>query len=562
MILLVSVSISTDKTNVALGGTIKVTITGNDWDLCYTKNNVEQRIATGDESTVYNWTPAVTGNLSLYCYDFRREKTTSIPISVYVLNVAFVEDTFKICNGNVDVRVLVTDENDDPVASKSVSLTGTGSTLTATTDANGVATFSLTGISEDKSLTCSCDGVSDTAVIDYSNPSTLNGSLVCLGRKMASNLIAMGVTGVSEEDGLTSLAEEILNVPSSVVGAELDSAVTCTTSVSSVDVGTSFTISGTLPVSYDDTSSSNTDLFGYLQGASVELYNGNTLLGTAVTDVTGAYSLTYTPSTVGVMSIIAVYEDELFYKGSDTSNNPVSVTVNSIERLSLTGDKSILSYADGDVCGLTATYSLGTGATVQLYNSNDVLVGSMTDEGDGTYTYNYSSTGAGDIGFYAKVGNLVTETYGLIDAKYYASNSRIDAEHFEYNNDRYLFYSTYVVAVNDEIHFRFKSVPTTAIVGIGTWSPNITNQYLIQKSNNTYNLIKNRNGDRSNVSASVHGFYTTQDLIIKVETYNTYNKAVISNGSNTDWWEFTLNSGKIRVDKYMNDDYEIEVFVL
>lgn len=99
-------------------------------------------------------------------------------------------------------------------------------------------------------------------------------------------------------------------------------------------------------------------------------------------------------------------------------------------------------------------------------------------------------------------------------------------------------------------------------MGIGTWSPSVTNQYLIQKENNQYNLIKNRNGDRSNVSASIHGFYTTQDLIIKVEAYNAYNRAVVSNGSNTDWWEFTLNSGKIRVDKFMNNDYEIEVFVL
>lgn len=173
----------------------------------------------------------------------------------------------------------------------------------------------------------------------------------------------------------------------------------------------------------------------------------------------------------------------------------------------------------------------------------------------------FTSKGAGDLYIKSKCG-FVSETYGLIDAKYYASNSRIDTENFEYNDDRYLFYSTYQVAVNDEIHFRFKSVPTGGLVGIGTWTPNITNQFLIQKANNQYNLIKNRNGDRSNVNASVHGFYTTQDLIIKVETYNAYNKVVVSNGSNTDWWEFSLNSGKIRVDKFMNDDYEIEVFVL
>ena len=85
--------------------------------------------------------------------------------------------------------------------------------------------------------------------------------------------------------------------------------------------------------------------------------------------------------------------------------------------LSLSANKSVLSYVDSDTCTLTATYD--TGETVQLYDSDDTLIGTMTDNNDGTYTYSYSSTGAGDIGFYAKCGNKVSETVEIEDCYKY-----------------------------------------------------------------------------------------------------------------------------------------------
>ena len=232
--------------------------------------------------------------------------------------------------------------------------------------------------------------------------------------------------------------------------------------------------------------------------------------------------------------------------------------------ITLTADKSILSYQDSDTITLTATLTGDNVAnkTVGFFNGDTSLGTSVTDS-NGIATFTYESQGIGNMSLTAQTGNLVSEIYDIVDAKYYASNSRINSEGFAYNNDRYLFYSTYKVAINDEIHFRFKTVPTKAIVGIATWSPSVTNQFLISKDiSGQYDLIKNRNGDRSNVSASVHGFYTTQDLIIKVEKYNTYNRVIVSNDSNTDWWEFKLNNGNIRVDKFFNYDYDIEVFVL
>lgn len=90
----------------------------------------------------------------------------------------------------------------------------------------------------------------------------------------------------------------------------------------------------------------------------------------------------------------------------------------------LSCDVNVLSYADSDSATLTATYSEGSGATVKLYDASDnSLVGVMTDNGDGTYSYTYSSQGVGDVGFYAKSGRFVSETHSIEDCNFYDSST-------------------------------------------------------------------------------------------------------------------------------------------
>lgn len=92
--------------------------------------------------------------------------------------------------------------------------------------------------------------------------------------------------------------------------------------------------------------------------------------------------------------------------------------------ISLISDKFILSYVNSDSTTLTATHKNGGGQTVQLYNSNDnSLVGTMTDNNDGTYNYVYTSTGAGDISFYAKSEDLISENCIIQDWEIYETSS-------------------------------------------------------------------------------------------------------------------------------------------
>ena len=61
------------------------------------------------------------------------------------------------------------------------------------------------------------------------------------------------------------------------------------------------------------------------------------------------------------------------------------------------------------------------GETVQLYGSNDTLIGSMTDNSDGTYSYTYTGVGAGVKGFYAKCGSIQSGTCNVWDCLFYDS---------------------------------------------------------------------------------------------------------------------------------------------
>ena len=113
----------------------------------------------------------------------------------------------------------------------------------------------------------------------------------------------------------------------------------------------------------------------------------------------------------------------------NTTSKFRDLRIEEIHQISLSASSDIISYADSESTTLTATHSDGTGKTVKLYKmlgstpnpSTDTLVGTMTDNTDGTYSYTYSSTGSGDINFYATDNTLVSETYTIHDKWYYTT---------------------------------------------------------------------------------------------------------------------------------------------
>ena len=90
--------------------------------------------------------------------------------------------------------------------------------------------------------------------------------------------------------------------------------------------------------------------------------------------------------------------------------------------LTLTADKSILSYYDSDTATLSATLLEDgepvTGETVEFW-SGSVSLGTSQTNSQGVAEKVYSSTGSGDVSLSASVGTLSSETYIVEDCILY-----------------------------------------------------------------------------------------------------------------------------------------------
>ena len=251
---------------------------------------------------------------------------------------------------------------------------------------------------------------------------TLNGALMELGEAMAGNLKAMGVTDASPDNGLTTLAGRILDVEPSIKGLNLDISLVTTTTREIIGLGESIILTSTLRASYDDTTVADVDLSGGLTGATVKFYNGTTLLGTAITDLNGIATYTYTPSQLGNFTFHTVFEGTENFTNCNSNNVNITV-INSPTSLVLQADKSILSDYDNDKCVLTATlYDDGNtpieGLSV-VFKNGDIVLATITTNSSGVAEYTYNSQGVGDVTITAECISL-QETCILEDCNYYS----------------------------------------------------------------------------------------------------------------------------------------------
>lgn len=244
-----------------------------------------------------------------------------------------------------------------------------------------------------------------------------------LSRKklLADNLKSMGVSSVNETDGLTTLINAVLNIEPSIGGLDLDTSLITTTTQEIIGLGESIILTSTLRASYDDTTVVDVDLSGVLTGATVKFYNGTTLLGTAITDLNGIATYTYTPSQLGNFTFHTVFEGTENFTNC-TSNNVNITVINPPTSLVLQADKSILSHYDNDNCTLTATLYDNNNTPMEglsvVFKNRDIVLDTITTDSGGVATYTYNSQGVGDVTITAECMNL-TETYELHDMYFY-----------------------------------------------------------------------------------------------------------------------------------------------
>ena len=211
--------------------------------------------------------------------------------------------------------------------------------------------------------------------------------------------------------GSHSLTAEALDKSSSAVTVTVNKLTsTITISVPSTGtVGTSYTVSGTLvPTS-----------------GSVKLYE-NSVLKDTLTVTSGSFSKAITQSNEGTYSYYAVFEGSSTYSSVTSSTGSIVVSdvpTPVVTSVSLSADKSILSYADSESATLSATVLDSNddpmeGVTVTFYNGSTSM-GTADTNSSGVATKSYASSGVGDVSFTASVGTLSSETYSIEDAIYF-----------------------------------------------------------------------------------------------------------------------------------------------
>lgn len=240
-----------------------------------------------------------------------------------------------------------------------------------------------------------------------------------LSRKklLADNLKSMGVSSVNETDGLTTLINAVLNIEPSIGGLDLDTSLITTTTQEIIGLGESIILTSTLRASYDDTTVVDVDLSGVLTGATVKFYNGTTLLGTAITDLNGIATYTYTPSQLGNFTFHTVFEGTENFTNC-TSNNVNITVINSPTSLVLQADKSILSNYDNDNCTLTATLYDNNNTPIEglsvVFKNGNIVLDTITTDSGGVATYTYNSQSVGDVTITAECMDL-QETCSIED---------------------------------------------------------------------------------------------------------------------------------------------------
>ena len=173
--------------------------------------------------------------------------------------------------------------------------------------------------------------------------------------ELETNLALMGVEDAEFDSttGLLGLIEKIKDIPASVGGIDVVTSISCDIENTTVIRNNQCTITGVLRADKDDTSQVNVDLEGYLKGATVKIYNGNILLGSAITNGDGEYSFNFTPTNLGLLSIKAVFEGTEYYESSESSI--LTITVESSKSFTVSSDKNILSKYDNESATVTAT---------------------------------------------------------------------------------------------------------------------------------------------------------------------------------------------------------------
>ena len=237
---------------------------------------------------------------------------------------------------------------------------------------------------------------------------------------------------------MTALCSEITSDSVSVTVNKITSTITLSSNSASIDYGNDVVLTGTLSVG---------------SGKSVKIYNGSTLIDTVSTTTNGAFSKTISNLGVGSYTFKATYDGDSTHTSVTSSN--VNITVNAVvSSISLTSDKSILSYSDSETATLSATVLDSSnnplsGVTVTFYNGSTSM-GTSNTNSNGVATKQYASSNSGDVSFTAEVGSVTSTSTTISDIYWYSSDgTKLTGTYSTGSDGSY----SYVTSLGDNLGF-------------------------------------------------------------------------------------------------------------
>ena len=199
-------------------------------------------------------------------------------------------------------------------------------------------------------------------------------------------------------------------------------------------VGTAYTVSGTLLPST----------------GTVSLYENSWFIGT-LTVSDGVFSKSFTKETSGTYKYIVRFTGNSDYEAISSNYATIVVSdeppVPSYDGVSLTSDKSILSYADSESATLSAQLTDNgspvsiDGVTVEFFKGSTSL-GTADTNSSGVATKTYASAGSGDISVSAEVDDITSNSVSIEDCIRYDGATSDKTSNYSTTNLNSLTFST------------------------------------------------------------------------------------------------------------------------
>ena len=208
---------------------------------------------------------------------------------------------------------------------------------------------------------------------------TVSGALQECIDHLENNLSSMGVDATySSTDGVIGLIDKITNIAPSVGGLSLTTSITLTKDKNILTAQDTVTLYATVNADYDDTSQTNIDLKGFLQGATVTFKENNSTIGTGITDSNGVASISIQDITSGNHTYTAHFDGS----GTDYQSATGTITV------------EVLALYHYDECVTDNTSQYSTTGKISTNNISTTLTYNNTEQ-----AYSFSGTGGDSFSF-------------------------------------------------------------------------------------------------------------------------------------------------------------------